>query len=658
MKFPWQNASDILPHDPSYNLSAHLKRVQDLHVKYSLNTEDKCIKHCVSLIPTDLPEHIFDPLFKALYQLFIDNNLYLPNTPSLEYRPYLVRMQAYLTDGKRLNEAEKNTRVFINYLTRYIPHTSGLFHVPLLNVIPEPAFITKHISSIFSAQTHEPVFLKLHATLYDNAVKASGHDPKTFTVGKITWASEAKGTPAEISKTYLKDTPLLDLFDIPVPLEIPIQDFASHAVIIAPSRWGKSQLLGTFLARFLQEKDPVGAILLDPHGDLFKIARTRVDPQRLIVLDPDEDPPPLNFLDFSKSTPSQALQSFKYLMSALTGGLSDKQGAIVPYILTLLRTIPDASIETLRNVVDEKVKTAQASQFYHYIEKLPAIDRGFFESQFYGQGMQVTKEAIGWKLYAALQSEAFRKMFGAKENTLDADACLRDRKIVLVKGARTTLNDDGMQVFLQFIVSQFYTAALRREHIPIKDRHLCVLIADEMKYLLTPQIDNILTECRKYGLGWLGATQLIDQIPREIKAAMYGSTAIKMVGKLQSTDAIMLSREMDTNEQFIRSLDAVPRSHSEWALHVLASERFPRNAMKVTLKYGQLEAMPEFPQPPKLPRTIRPTPSPPPPSTPQTASSPQPTTPKPATNPPHPEQERTPVNRSTRDPDTDYHSDD
>jgi len=63
--------------------------------------------------------------------------------------------------------------------------------------------------------------------------------------------------------------------------------------------------------------------------------------------------PRLRYLDRSANTPE-----FSYLMSSLSGGLSDKQGAIVPYLLKLLKRIPGASLETLRLLVDEKVKGA------------------------------------------------------------------------------------------------------------------------------------------------------------------------------------------------------------------------------------------------------------------------------------------------------------
>src|SRR5262249_31903809 len=151
--------------------------------------------------------------------------------------------------------------------------------------------------------------------------------------------------------------------------------------------------------------------------------------------------PPLNFFDFGNSTEAATLQTFSYLMSSLSGGLTDKQGAIVPYLLKLLRKIPNASLDTLRRIVTEKAKRPEESFFREAIESLDLVDRGFFNTQFFHSSMDVTKHAIAWKLYSALSSDAFRQMFAPVKDRappsdrgpphFDADASMRDRKVVL-----------------------------------------------------------------------------------------------------------------------------------------------------------------------------------------------------------------------------------
>jgi hypothetical protein len=204
--------------------------------------------------------------------------------------------------------------------------------------------------------------------------------------------------------------------------------------------------------------------------------------------------------------------------------------------------------------------------------------------------MQETKDAIGWKLYSALSSDAFRQMFSASNTSFSADAAMRDRKIVIVKGGRSALGDDGMAVFLQFIVSQFFSAALRRQRIPEEDRHLFVLFADEARHIFNSQTSSILSECRKWGLGFMAATQVMEQIPGDVKAAIYGTTAIKIAGPVSHNDATVLAREMYTTGEFIRSMKAVERSHADFAFYV---QGLTDKAVRVQVPYGVLEKMPK-----------------------------------------------------------------
>lgn len=412
------------------------------------------------------------------------------------------------------------------------------------------------------------------------------------------------GTPVELIDDFLGDTPLHDLLSAQVPFAIPRKTYASHGIILAPPNHGKTQLLGTIIHGLLNEPDPVGAIALDPHGDLFNTLKDRVDPARLLILDPDTNPPALNFLDFGTSTEAQTLQTFSYLMSSLSGGLSDKQKQIVPYLLKLLRKLENPSIETLAHIVGEGAKSIDKSVYCDAVRALPSTDQLFFDTVWFASGIAETKAAINWRLLGALSSDAFRQMFSAKENSFDADAAIRDRKVVLVKGARTALGDDGMNVFLQFIVSQFFTAALKRESIPAEQRHLCILFADEAHHIFNSQTSNILTECRKYGLGFMGATQVVQQIPDDVKAAIYGATAIKIAGPVSHSDAQVLAREMYTTGDFIRSMKAVERSHADFAFYVTG---LTDRAIRVTIPYGTLDNAPVTAASPQTPtaRTLQ-----------------------------------------------------
>lgn len=466
--------------------------------------------------------------------------------------------------------------------------------VPLHDVIDVPNCIM-HVMSNFvydTAMRSGDVATPLRQQLQKNELQAAGVSQYEARTKGLTLLHQHEMEPREHLYAAFKDTPFLEFFNVQVPFKIPRKTWASHGIILAPPNHGKSQLLGALICDFLSDGSrPVGLFVLDPHGDLYNTLRTRVPPDRLVVLDPDTNPPPLNFLDFGTSTEAQTLQTFSYLMSSLSGGLSDKQGAIVPYLLKLLRKIPDASLETLRMIVDEKVKRIEQSAFHQFIVSLPTVDQGFFHNQWYTGDMQKTKDAIGWKLYAALSNETFREMFSAKTNSFDAWEAIQNRKVVLVKGSENTLGEAGAPIFLQFIVAQAMQAAFRRSNLPDDEKHrpLCLLIIDEAKHVFNNQTERILTECRKWNLGFLAASQLISQIPENVRTAIYGATAIKISGPVSDSDAEQLRKEMYCTKEFIRSMASVERSHAEWAIHVSPNKK----AMRVRCPYGILEKLPK-----------------------------------------------------------------
>lgn len=474
--------------------------------------------------------------------------------------------------------------------------TTGTMTVPLYEVID----VRRPITSIlwhFIHENRDDHHYELRKRLLDNE---NAYHKVTNLSRRSTYIpppTEIDEEPQDLIKIYLSGTPFYDFFMYTqVPFQIPGKTWSSHGLVLAPSGHGKTQLLGSLISGFLTDDDSPGLFVLDPHGDLYNTLRERVSSERLVTLDPDTNPPPLNFLDFGNATEAATLQTFSYLMSSLSGGLTEKQSAITPYLLKLLRKVSElegyASIETLRLIVDEKVKRPEQSAFSKAIAQLPMVDQGFFNSTWFHSSMEQTKQAVAWKLYAALSSDAFREMFaGERTIQIDFDRLVAERKVVVVKGGRAALGTDGMRVFLQFIVAQYYSAALRRiDALPERDRHLNLFICDEASHILTtPIIADMLFEMRKAGCGLLAATQVWEQVATPVKAAVLGNTAIKIVGPVQHNDASVLSREMYCDIDFIRGMqryDGQPFAH--WAMYVAG---MTQQAARVTVPFGKLERM-------------------------------------------------------------------
>lgn len=611
------------------------------------------------------------------------NALQMPRSPpanSVEAVAHRSRQRALVAFSANTDELvqewsdglEKILRRILDAVPRNLSHDQFPFTVPLIDLMPNSLEIVGNlVAQLLRFSEDDPFTIRPGSVLAESTKHALlrfnkiADDVARKNPHRLTSPQQSGLTGMALVKTFLVDTPFLNLLVTPVPFCIPRKKWASHGVAIAPPNFGKTQLVSAIAKSFIDQPDPPALFILDPHGDMFKnVLRLDVfHPRhgrlrdRVLILDPADPngPPRLSFLDYGDTTETGAARAFNFLLASMSSEWSPKQATAAAYMLRLLRLIPGASLDTLRQLVDDDARSASTSVFSHAIHALPDVERDFFLHQFFDNRMRDTKQAMGWKIYNLMASETFRTIFSATYNSFDAEQCIQDKKIVIVNGGEEKLGPEGMATFLQFIVGQFYAASFKRAKIPEDQRHLALMFIDEAHYVFNNAlIKSILTECRKFSCGIFAATQLIEQMTPEVKAAVYGATAIRFAGPVSHGDAASLGREMFTDADFIRSMKSVERSHSEWAVQVEGLT--DKCAIHVTLPFGMLERAPTMSRPDienlralNYARLTAASQRPPARSPTNLASNSAPT-PPPLTPPPIPHPPRTPWNSDHGDP--------
>jgi hypothetical protein len=445
------------------------------------------------------------------------------------------------------------------------------------------------------------LLVELNEQIYRNVCAASKLVPYEDHKRPFVTAADSELPAEELVETYLRGTPFRDLFTADVPLAIPDKAFREHAAIFAPSGHGKTQLLQNLICQFIDTPDPPAMFIMDSQGDMLrKIESLEVFSgrlrDRLIILDPEDVlPPALNFFQMGtrgRSYDPQVNELFSYLFAAIDSDLTAKQGTAVTYLLKLMRALPSATIETLKDVMEEPVKGLEASRYATAIAGLDRITQDFFRNQFFDKSaMGGTRQQVARRLYTILGNPKFVEMFAAKENRFSARAAMEEKKIVLVNTSQRLLGQEASAVFGRFFIAQCLAAAYERADLPEAERHLAVLVIDEASEYFDAKTERILSQARKYGLGLVFATQYLDQMPLIVKAAMNANTAIKLAGPVGSSDAMMLAREMYTSGEFIRSMRARDQQYAEFACHVRG---LTSAAVRLTVSYGVLERQPRM----------------------------------------------------------------
>lgn len=588
------------PHKVLYHqtepLQARIVRLRTLHARSRLADRGFFIS-LISNFLTRLIGPAPQPIVSLLISL-ADENWQIFDFPEIPLRSFSGSEVQALTD--LLDEAETRIRyedqIRERFLTRVgevihaysklLPDTPSHLTVPLVS----PQLIAHALLHFCDAQPDSILFYAYNHTreqLYRNLFAISGITPEMFekNPNKVVPPDEYDGDILD----YVAGTPLHDFFATQVPFVVPRELWREHAAMFAPSGHGKTQALQAIILDFLQNDCPA-LFIIDSHGDMLRKVRA-LNPPGLVVIDPEAaEPPALNFLDF-KGNFADVVELFGYLMSALSADLSSSQSTMVAFILRLMAAIPDATIDTLRQVMEDPAKNVDKSRFAKEIATLDSIAQDYFANQFFAPGtIAATKQSVARRIYALMANPTFAKMFSAKRNTFDAFRAMQDKRIVLINTSMKLLRAEASSVFGRYMLAQILAAAYRRVDVPERDRHLALVIVDEAGPYMDNTTERILTETRKFGVSLLLATQFLEQLPVSVKAAINGNTSIKFAGPVSYSDANALGREMYTGGEFLRSMRKTT-THTEFACYV---KTVTPEAVRVSIPFGIMERAEPF----------------------------------------------------------------
>lgn len=129
-----------------------------------------------------------------------------------------------------------------------------------------------------------------------------------------------------------------------------------------------------------------------------------------------------------------------------------------------------------------------------------------------------------------VSNEAIRTIIGQTERTLDIRAVLDDAHIILVNlGAGDRVEAADAELLGRLLTRMFFFHAKRRQRKPIVPYWLYL---DECQLYLSGDVQKMLAEVRKFGLGVVLSHQFLSQLGEpdgELRAAVRNSTKLKAV---------------------------------------------------------------------------------------------------------------------------------
>ncbi|MEL6709363.1 MAG: type IV secretory system conjugative DNA transfer family protein [Pseudomonadota bacterium] len=479
----------------------------------------------------------------------------------------------------------------------------------LLRSLGDVGEVTEEVLSVGLADEliEADLLPRLQGRLEYNLIAASGGnpaDPGSFKrAPKMPSQFDAK-TPEVLIETYLGGTPLGALFDQELTFTIPTKSRFEHQHIVAGSGHGKTQTLQYLIAQDLaaMEDEKRTVIVLDSQGDLINnIAKLDVfGPDgalhnRLVLIDPTdvEYPVSLNLFDVGQKRldgyaplererlTNSILELYDFVLGTLLDAqMTQKQNVIFRYVTRLMLHIPDATIHTLR----ELMEPGSEVKFAEHIAKLEGTAKHFFETEFASREFEQTKKQVLRRLWGILENQTFERMFSHPRSKLDLFMEMNAGKVILINTAKDLLKEQGTEIFGRFFIAMIAQAAQERATLHGSQRVPTMVYIDEAQDYFDRNIGLILAQARKYNVGMVLAHQYLGQLEPKLQEAFAANTAIKFAGGVSAKDARSLAPMLYTDPAFIEA-----QGKGSFAAHIRG---VTKHAVPLSFPFGYLEDLP------------------------------------------------------------------
>ncbi|HET6381549.1 MAG TPA: DUF87 domain-containing protein [candidate division Zixibacteria bacterium] len=293
------------------------------------------------------------------------------------------------------------------------------------------------------------------------------------------------------------------------PLRLPLDALARHMAVIGATGSGKSTLLMSLALGVLDT--PVGATVIDPHGDLATDILARIPPRHadrvhVLRLGDRDHPRGFNFLERTGSAEPQLVASefvvlFHDLWPDYTG--PKMQHYLRHALLTMLaQPKPQTVIELIRVLTDDDFR----ERYTHSLDD-PML-ANFWRNEWpsgASRERDTSIKAVLNKLGAFVSYHSIRNVVGQGASTIRPRQIMDAGDLLVVDLSR--VGGDNARLFGAMLISRYYIDAVGRQGTPRESRRPHLLIVDEVPTFDTRALEKIHDEGRKFGLLLVTAAQ-------------------------------------------------------------------------------------------------------------------------------------------------------
>ncbi len=328
-------------------------------------------------------------------------------------------------------------------------------------------------------------------------------------------------------------------------------DRARHLYVIGKTGMGKSTMLENMAIQDIQNGE--GIAFIDPHGTTAEKLLQYVPEHRIkdvIYFAPFDLEHPVSFNVMEDIGKDQRHLVANGLMASFKKVWPDVWSARMEYILNnillALLEYPDSTLlgvnrmlsdkdfrnKVVANVSDPSVKAFWTDEFAKYTEKL----------------MTEAGASIQNKIGQLTSNPLIRNIVGQPKSTINVREIMDTKKILIMNLSKGRIGEINANLIGGMLITKIYLAAMSRASAsPAAMKVLPELYfyVDEFQSFVNDTFKDILSEARKYKLCLTIAHQYIEQMPEEVRFAVFGNVGTTIAFRVGPFDAEILEKIFD-----------------------------------------------------------------------------------------------------------------
>lgn len=325
---------------------------------------------------------------------------------------------------------------------------------------------------------------------------------------------------------------------------------ATHLYGVGQPGVGKSRAMQSWVMQDIDAGH--GVAFLDPHGDGYEDVLSRTAlllykrpelAERIVIIDPTSREWTVCF------NPLQAVEG--YSPARLASFLTDVvlkiwklDASAAPRMVRLLAfsfqalaelNLPLAALPRFLREKDAR------DEHLRRVRNRDVVDYFAYEFPRSPAASQQWAAPVLNKIGALLFDPDMRLMFSTK-STINFRQVIDNNLVLLVNLSKGLIGEENSSLLGAFIVAHLQKAALARADSP--NRSPFYLYLDEFQNYTTDNIQDILSESRKYGLSLILAHQYLDQLAAPLRSAVLNTTGTIAAFRIGYQDASVLAHEI------------------------------------------------------------------------------------------------------------------